>query len=67
MPQVGIDPPTQSHASYEAGALPPSHHGWICVIELSMSQMSGTIFLTGPLVVKSEKMLTLKFHFIFWR
>ena len=29
MPQVGIDPPVQSHASYEASALPPSHHGWI--------------------------------------
>ena len=29
MPQVGIDPPAQSHASYEASTLPPSHHGWI--------------------------------------
>ena len=27
MPQAGIDPPAQSHASYEASALPPSHHG----------------------------------------
>ena len=23
----GIDPPRQSHATYEASALPPSHHG----------------------------------------
>ena len=29
MPQVGINPPVQSHASYEASALPPSHHNWI--------------------------------------
>ena len=27
--QAGIDLPAQSHASYEASALPPSHHGWI--------------------------------------
>ena len=27
--KVGIDPPEQSHTSYEASALPPSHHGWI--------------------------------------
>ena len=32
MPQAGIDPPGQSHASYEASALPPNHHGWICWI-----------------------------------
>ena len=29
MPQVGIDPPGQSHASNEASPLPPSHHGWM--------------------------------------
>ena len=29
MAQAGIDPPAQSHASYEASALHPSHHGWI--------------------------------------
>ena len=29
MPQAGINPPAQSHASYEASSLPPSHHGWI--------------------------------------
>ena len=29
IPQAGIDPPTQSHASYEASALPTSHHSWI--------------------------------------
>ena len=29
MPQAGIDPPAQSHASCEASALPPGHHGWI--------------------------------------
>ena len=23
------NPPKQSHASYEASALPPSHHGWV--------------------------------------
>ena len=28
MPQAGIDPPVQKHASYEASALPQSHHGW---------------------------------------
>ena len=34
MPQAGIDPPEQTDVSYEASALPPSHHGWIliCVI-----------------------------------
>ena len=29
MPQAGIDPPAQSHASYEARALPPSHDDWM--------------------------------------
>ena len=29
MPQAGIDQPRQSHATYEASGLPPSHHGWI--------------------------------------
>ena len=29
MPQAGIDPPRHSRATYEASALPPSHHGWI--------------------------------------
>ena len=30
MPQAGIVPPRQSHATYEASAaLPPSHYGWI--------------------------------------
>ena len=29
MPQEGINPQVQSHASYEASILPPSHHGWI--------------------------------------
>ena len=29
MPQAVIDPPRQSHATYKASALPPSHHGWI--------------------------------------
>ena len=29
MPQAGIDPPAQSHASYGASARPSSHHGWI--------------------------------------
>ena len=32
MPQAGIDPPRQSHATYEASALPPSYHGWIKII-----------------------------------
>ena len=27
--QAGFDPMAQSPASYEASALPPSHHGWI--------------------------------------
>ena len=31
MPQAEIDPPAQSHAPYEASALPPSHYGWICL------------------------------------
>ena len=26
---MGFDPPAQSDTSYEADALPPSHHGWI--------------------------------------
>ena len=34
MPQAEIDPPAQSHASYEARALPPSHHGWILRLDL---------------------------------
>ena len=29
MAQAGIDQLAQSHASYEASALPPSHHAWI--------------------------------------
>ena len=29
LPQDGIDPPAQSHASYEASALPPSHYNWM--------------------------------------
>ena len=32
MSQAGIDPPGQSHASYNASALPPSHQGWIVLI-----------------------------------
>ena len=28
MSQPGFDPQAQSHTSYEASALPPSHHGW---------------------------------------
>ena len=27
--KAGIDLPVQSHASYEASALPPRHQGWI--------------------------------------
>ena len=26
-PEQGFEPPEQSHASYEASSLPPSHHG----------------------------------------
>ena len=26
---MGFDPLEYSHATYEASALPPSHHGWI--------------------------------------
>ena len=29
MSQGGIDPLRQSHATYEASALTPSHHGWM--------------------------------------
>ena len=29
LPQAGFDPPAQSDTSYEADALPPSHHGWM--------------------------------------
>ena len=36
MLQAGIDPPAQSHDSYEARPLPPSHHGWI--LELIITQ-----------------------------
>ena len=32
MPQAGFDPPSQSDTSYEADALPPSHHGWILTL-----------------------------------
>ena len=32
MPQAGFDPRAQSDTSYEADALPPSHHGWILII-----------------------------------
>ena len=28
MPLEGIEPPRQSHATYEASVLPLSHHGW---------------------------------------
>ena len=27
--RLDSNPPKQSHASYEASALPPSHHGWV--------------------------------------
>ena len=34
MLQAEFDPPAQSHASYEASALLPSHHGWTGVTKL---------------------------------
>ena len=38
MPQMGFDPPAQSDTSYEADALPPSHHGWTNVWPLFFCQ-----------------------------
>ena len=40
-PQAGIDPPAQSHTSYEASALPPSHHGWITFIACKWNSFAG--------------------------
>ena len=31
----GFKPPVQSHASYEASASHPSHHGWINLVKLT--------------------------------
>ena len=45
MPQAGICLPAQSHASYEASALPPSHHGWIYFVEEWLSNNSPKIGL----------------------
>ena len=47
MAQGVIDPPRQSHATYEASALPPSHHGWIF-------QMTHNFFLLQMTVIKTE-------------
>ena len=33
IPQARIDPPAQSHASYEASALPTSHHTQLDISE----------------------------------
>ena len=33
----GFDLPAQSHASYKASALPPSHHGWIVILVFLLS------------------------------
>ena len=43
MPQVGFDPPVQSHTSYEASALPTSHNGW------TNSHFTTTAFCHYPL------------------
>ena len=46
MPQARIDPQGQSHASYEASALPPNHQGWIYFVEVWLSNNSPKIRLT---------------------
>ena len=38
MPQAGIDPMRQSHSTYEASTLPPSHHGWMYMHFIYLSQ-----------------------------
>ena len=35
MPRAGFEPPAQSHACYEASALPQSHHGWFFVLAVT--------------------------------
>ena len=41
MPQAGIDPLRQCHPTYEASALPPSHHSWILKKTLKKKEQNG--------------------------
>ena len=45
MPQGGIDPLRQSHATYEARALPPSHHSWIRLFTFVLSKLCLAYYL----------------------
>ena len=53
MPQAGIDPSAQSHASYKGSVLPPSHRGW----------MSTTKFTTKSAFLVSATSFILLFFF----
>ena len=56
MPQAGIDPPPQSHASNEASALHPSHHGWMCLYNhgAEKNNKKGATKISATLGAKEE-------------
>ena len=58
MPQAGIDPPRHSLATYEASALPPSHHGWM-VGKFKIVQISVTSFMNAPLYLLTCALLNM--------
>ena len=66
MPQAGFDPPAQSEVFYQTTALPPSHHGWIC-LQIEWANFNETILVsTEPtnLHIKSEStLISLLFNF----
>ena len=60
MPQAGIDPLAQSHASYEASALPPSHHSWIWLwLKRTITQ--------APFWFRTIQMLYRKLRLVQWQ
>ena len=67
-PQAGFDPPEQSDTSYEADALPPSHHGWILLNCLFPCTKNNSNFMEGAtnLIVLSP-LNTLWYHTKFIR
>ena len=57
MPQAGFDPPEQSHASYEASAILPSHHGWIAATLIHISLFCSCFCSKLYLCAKSSKVI----------
>ena len=35
LPQAGFDPPNQREVCYQSTTLPPSHHGWIPIADVT--------------------------------